>query len=97
MKVINNLNVAKTCQVNDIPTKVIKMNKDIFYEAESTPKTEFSSLNWVVVTVDYDLFSYRCNTRVVLSNQNVRANKLNLVLLHAFCSDKLKTITMKWM
>ena len=30
MKVINDLNVAKTCQVNDIPTKVIKMNKDIF-------------------------------------------------------------------
>ena len=30
MKVINSLNVAKTCQVNDIPTKVIKMNKDIF-------------------------------------------------------------------
>ena len=30
MKVINNLNVAKTCQVNDIPTKIIKMNKDIF-------------------------------------------------------------------
>ena len=30
MKVINNLNVAKTCQVNDIPTKVIKINKDIF-------------------------------------------------------------------
>ena len=45
MKVINNLNVAKTCQVNDIPTKVIKMNKDVFYEAESTPKTGFSSLN----------------------------------------------------
>ena len=30
MKVINNLNVAKTCQVNDISTKVIKTNKDIF-------------------------------------------------------------------
>ena len=30
MKVINNFNVVKTCQVNDIPTKVIKMNKDIF-------------------------------------------------------------------
>ena len=30
MKVINNLNVAKTCRVNDIPTNVIKMNKDIF-------------------------------------------------------------------
>ena len=30
MKVINNLSVAKTCQVNDIPTKVIKINKDIF-------------------------------------------------------------------
>ena len=30
MKMINNLNVAKTCQVNDIPTKVIKINKDIF-------------------------------------------------------------------
>ena len=30
MKVINNLNVANTCQVNDIPTKVIKINKDIF-------------------------------------------------------------------
>ena len=30
MKVINNLNVAKSCQMNDIPTKVIKMNKDIF-------------------------------------------------------------------
>ena len=29
MKVVNNLNVAKTCQVNDIPTKVIKINKDI--------------------------------------------------------------------
>ena len=29
-KVINNLNVAKSCQINDIPTKVIKMNKDIF-------------------------------------------------------------------
>ena len=30
MKVINNLNVAKSCQINDIPTKVIKINKDIF-------------------------------------------------------------------
>ena len=30
MKVINNLNVAKCCQINDIPAKVIKMNKDIF-------------------------------------------------------------------
>ena len=30
MKVINNLKVAKTYKVNDIPTKVIKMNKDIF-------------------------------------------------------------------
>ena len=30
MKAINNLNVAKTCQVNDIPTKLIKINKDIF-------------------------------------------------------------------
>ena len=30
MKVINNLIVAKSCQINDIPTKVIKMNKDIF-------------------------------------------------------------------
>ena len=30
MKVINNLNVAKTCHVNDIPTKFIKMNKDNF-------------------------------------------------------------------
>ena len=30
MKVINNLNVAKSCQINYIPTKVIKMNKGIF-------------------------------------------------------------------
>ena len=30
MKVINNLNVAKACQVNDIPTKIIKINQDIF-------------------------------------------------------------------
>ena len=30
MKVINNLSVAKSCQINDISTKVIKMNKDIF-------------------------------------------------------------------
>ena len=30
MKVINNLNVAKSCQIDNIPTKVIKMNKDIF-------------------------------------------------------------------
>ena len=30
MKVIKNLNIAKTCQVIDIPTKVIKINKDIF-------------------------------------------------------------------
>ena len=30
MKVINTLNVAKTCQVNDISTKVIKIIKDIF-------------------------------------------------------------------
>ena len=30
MKVINNLNVAKSFQINDIPTKIIKMNKDIF-------------------------------------------------------------------
>ena len=29
MKVINNLNVAKTCQANDIPKKIIKMNKYI--------------------------------------------------------------------
>ena len=27
---MNNLNVAKLCQINDIPTKFIKMNKDIF-------------------------------------------------------------------
>ena len=26
MKVINNLNIFKSCQINDIPTKVIKMN-----------------------------------------------------------------------
>ena len=32
MKVINNLNVAKTCQVNDIPTKVIKINSKIFLQ-----------------------------------------------------------------
>ena len=30
MKVINNLNVAKSYQMNNIPTKIIKMNKDIF-------------------------------------------------------------------
>ena len=30
MKVINNLNAAKNFQINDMPTKVIKMNKDIF-------------------------------------------------------------------
>ena len=30
IKVINNLNVVKSCQMNDIPTKVIKMNKDMF-------------------------------------------------------------------
>ena len=30
MKMINNLNVAKTWQVNAIPTKVTKINKDIF-------------------------------------------------------------------
>ena len=30
MKVINNLNVAKSCQTNYITVKVIKMNKDIF-------------------------------------------------------------------
>ena len=30
MKVINNLNIAKTCQVNDISTKVINMSKDLF-------------------------------------------------------------------
>ena len=29
-EIINNLNVVKRCQMNDIPTKVIKMNKDIF-------------------------------------------------------------------
>ena len=29
MKVINNLNVAKTCQIN-IPKNVIKVNRDIF-------------------------------------------------------------------
>ena len=30
MRVANNLNVAKSCQMNDILKKVIKMNKDIF-------------------------------------------------------------------
>ena len=30
MKVINNLKVAKSFQINDIPTNIIKMNKDIF-------------------------------------------------------------------
>ena len=29
MKATNNLNIAKSCQMNDIPTRVIKMNKDI--------------------------------------------------------------------
>ena len=30
IKVVNNLNVAKTCQKNDIPTKVIKINKNMY-------------------------------------------------------------------
>ena len=30
MKVVNNLNVARSCQINVIPTKFIKMDKDIF-------------------------------------------------------------------
>ena len=30
MKVINNFSIAKSCQTNDVPAKVIKMNKDIF-------------------------------------------------------------------
>ena len=30
MKTVSNLNVAKSCQINAILTKVIKMNKDIF-------------------------------------------------------------------
>ena len=30
MKIINNLNVAKSCQMNNIPIKVIKLKKDIF-------------------------------------------------------------------
>ena len=30
LKVINNSNIAKSCQRSDIPTKAIKMNKDIF-------------------------------------------------------------------
>ena len=30
MKVISNLNTAKSCQINDVPTKIIIMNKDIF-------------------------------------------------------------------
>ena len=30
MKFINNLNVVRSCQMNYIPTKVIKMNKGIF-------------------------------------------------------------------
>ena len=29
-KVINNLSIIKACQNDDIPTKVIEMNKDIF-------------------------------------------------------------------
>ena len=37
MKVMNSLNVAKTCQVNDIPTKVIKINKDIFANFITNP------------------------------------------------------------
>ena len=30
MKIINQLNTAKTCQNADTPTKIIKLNKDIF-------------------------------------------------------------------
>ena len=30
MKVINNLNAAKSCKINDVPTKLIKMNMNIF-------------------------------------------------------------------
>ena len=30
MKIISNINIVKSCQIYDIPTKVIKMNKDIF-------------------------------------------------------------------
>lgn len=33
MKVINNLNIAKTCQLNDILIKFIKINKDTFDNA----------------------------------------------------------------
>ena len=36
MKMINNLNVAETFQVNDIPTKIIKINKDIFANSLQT-------------------------------------------------------------
>ena len=37
MNVSNNLNVAKSCQINDIPTKVIKMNKDVFANFITNP------------------------------------------------------------
>ena len=30
MKIISQLNAAKTCQNADIPSKIIKLNKDIF-------------------------------------------------------------------
>ena len=41
-------------------------------------------------------FLYRRNSRAASSNQNVRANELNLVLSCAFRYDEFKTVTRKW-
>ena len=46
-----------------------------------------------IVTVDYGHFSCRHNSRTVLSNQNVCANELNIVLFCAFRSNEFKIVT----
>ena len=43
-----------------------------------------------IITVSYGNFSCRHNSIIGFSKENVYVNKLNIVLLYAFCSDEFK-------
>ena len=69
-----------------------------YYEVESTPKMSFrctlSRFMAIrcVAAVNYGYFSCSYNSRIGFSMQNVYVNKLNIVLLYAFCSDDIMQV-----
>ena len=67
MKVINNLNVVKTCQVNDITTKFIKIKIFLLISLQTTSITVLLIVNFLM----------NQNTLIPVHKNNEKCNKIN--------------------